>query len=68
MQAAAIARNEPLHHILLYVGGDIDTTALDALKEWQEGYERSGIAFGLVDPSPQVTEAIHTGLGSAAGV
>lgn len=62
-------RGEPVQHILLDIGGasHVDTTALDAMKEWREGYARSGVQFGLLDPNPYVTETVCRAWGQEAG-
>ena len=61
LQAEASLRGEAVEQILLDVGGSshIDTTALDAITEWREGYECRGVDFGLLDPNPYVTEVVH---------
>ena len=61
VQAASLSKGEPLHSILLDIGGasHMDTTAVEAIKEWRQGYERSGIHFVLVDPNPQITSILH---------
>ena len=37
----------------------MDTTAVEAVKEWREGYSRAGIHLALVDPSPQIVTILH---------
>ena len=68
-QAEALSQAEPLQHVVLDVGGasHMDTTALEAIKEWQEGFEASGTNFCLVDPNPQVIEVVHKAWGREAG-
>ena len=69
MQAEAALRGEGMKFVLLDVGGSshVDTTALDAIKEWREAYECRGVAFGLLDPNPSVTQVVHRALGHEAG-
>ena len=69
LQAEAIARGEPLQHILLDVGAasHIDTTALEAITEWHQGLGSNGIAFGLIDPNPQVVQIAHQAWGLETG-
>jgi anti-anti-sigma regulatory factor len=33
----------------------MDTTAAEAVKDWREGYERTGVHLALIDPNPQIT-------------
>ena len=58
-----------MKQILLDVGGSshVDTTALDAMKEWREGYDFRGVDFGLLDPNPYVTQVVHRALGYDPG-
>ena len=37
----------------------MDTTAVEAVKEWQEGYARAGAHLALVDPCPQIVTILH---------
>ena len=69
LQAEASLRGEAVKRILLDIGGcsHVDTTALDAIKEWREGYERRVVDFGLLDPNPHVTETVHKAFGHDAG-
>lgn len=61
LQASAVAENEPLHHVVLDISGasHMDTTAVEAVTEWQEGYAKSGIYLALVGPSPQIVNILH---------
>ena len=38
----------------------MDTTAVEAIKEWQNGYARTGILLALIDPNPQITTILQT--------
>ena len=69
LQAEASVRGEAVKHILLDIGGSshVDTTALDAIKGWHEGYDRRDVGFGLLDPNPHVTELVHKALGYETG-
>ena len=61
LQASAIAANEPIHRVLLVLSGasHMDTTAVEAIKEWRQGYERTGIHFALIDPKPEIVTILH---------
>ncbi|KAL3141752.1 hypothetical protein ABBQ32_004432 [Trebouxia sp. C0010 RCD-2024] len=68
-EAETLLREEPLQQILLDMGGasHVDTTALDAMQEWREGYETRSISFGLVDPNPNVIQIVHKAWGHEKG-
>jgi len=57
----SVSKGEPLQSILLDISGasHMDTTAAEALKEWREGYERTGVRLALIDPNPQVTTMLQ---------
>jgi len=57
LQAVSVSKGEPLQSILLDVNGasHMDTTAAEAVKDWREGYERTGVHLALIDPNPQIT-------------
>jgi len=57
LQAVSVSKGEPLQSILLDVSGasHMDTTAAEAIKDWREGYERTGVCLALIDPNPQIT-------------
>ena len=61
LQASATAANEPIHDVLLVMRGasNMDTTAVEAIKEWRQGYERTGIYFALIDPNPEIVSILH---------
>ncbi|DBA76202.1 TPA: hypothetical protein ACH3X1_009930 [Trebouxia sp. C0004] len=64
-EAVSISKGEPLQSILLDVSGasHMDTTAAEAMKDWREGYERTGVRLALVDPNSQITMTLQkTGL------
>ena len=52
-----MSKGEPLHSILLDIGGasHMDTTAAEAIKDWREQRGRAGMHLALIDPSPQIT-------------
>ncbi|KAL0048646.1 hypothetical protein WJX82_007650 [Trebouxia sp. C0006] len=56
-EAVSVSKGEPLQSILLDVNGasHMDTTAAEAVKDWREGYERTGVHLALIDPNPQIT-------------
>ena len=58
-----------MQRVVLDVGGasHVDTTALDAIQEWRQGYESRGVRFGLLDPNPHVTQVVHKACGREAG-
>ncbi len=37
----------------------MDTTAAEAMKDWREGYERTGVRLALTDPNPQITMTLQ---------
>ncbi len=57
LQAVSVSKGEPLQSILLDISGasHMDTTAAEAMKDWREGYRRTGVCLALIDPNPQNT-------------
>lgn len=56
-----MAEGEALHHVILDVSGasHMDTTAVEAISEWQEGYAETGMHLALVDPGPHIVAILH---------
>lgn len=56
-----MADDEPLRHIVLDVSGAsyMDTTAIEAVKEWREGYARAGVHLALAEPNAQIVSILH---------
>ena len=70
MQAVSVSKGEPLQSILLDVSGasHMDTTAAEAVKEWREGYERTGVRLALTDPNSQISMTLQkTGMLDSGG-
>ena len=59
-----------MQSILLDVSGasHMDTTAAEAMKEWREGYERTGVRLALTHPNSQITMTLQkTGMLDSGG-
>ena len=61
VQTTAAAASQPIQHVMLILSGasHIDTTAVEAVKEWRQAYDQSGISLALVDPSPPIVTILH---------